>query len=164
MYRADMAIIRNAAALLAKGDRKTAAKVLFSLGTAPRTSSKATADALQKLQVRTIATFDTPALPDDIAQVDSNFSASDLYKCNLKKAAHKGTAHGFYGWSDDLFFPIAGRKASAPNNIIWQLSRLQHYYSSLLRAAFTLLYVMLSLLLRSQPSIKLMKPNSNNAP
>jgi hypothetical protein len=39
----------------------------------------------------------TPALPGDIAQVDSNFSASDLYKCNLKKAAHKGTARGFYG-------------------------------------------------------------------
>jgi hypothetical protein len=88
--RADMAIIRNAAALLAKGDHKTAAKVLFSFGTAPRT--KATADALQKLQVRVraiaiyIAAFDTPALPDDINQVDSNFSISDLYKCNLKKS------------------------------------------------------------------------------
>jgi hypothetical protein len=120
-----MAIIRNATALLAKGDRKTAAKVLFNLGTAPRTNYKATADALQKLQVRTISAFNTPLIPNDIAQVDSNFSASDLYKSNLKKSVHKGTAHGFYGWSDELFFPIASRKASAPSNIVWQLSRLQ---------------------------------------
>jgi hypothetical protein len=39
-----MAIIRNAATLLTKGDRKTAAKVLFSLDTAPHT--KTTAGAL----------------------------------------------------------------------------------------------------------------------
>ena len=116
----EVSCIIQANKLLHMDRAKTASNVLTGNGVA--TKNRCSTEILSKMHPP------APLLPLRLPPLRApqiSVAAEHCYELNQKAARVTETPLGFFGWSDDMFYWQAGRKATARKKFLFQRSRMQ---------------------------------------